>query len=96
MIFGSEHWETGKVGSWNTEEAILWFLDRNIETQEIKCRRGYLMILESKHWEQESKYRRSYLMIFWSKRWETGKLGSCNIEEGILWCLDQNIEKQER
>ena len=34
-------------------------------------------------------------MISGSKHWETGKLASWNIEEGILWFLDQNIERQE-
>ena len=34
MIFGWKNGETGKLGSWNIEEAILWFLDQNIEKQE--------------------------------------------------------------
>ena len=33
-------------------------------------------------------------MIFGSKHVETGKFGSWNIEQGTLWFLDQNIERQ--
>ena len=79
MIFGSKHWETGNLGSWNIERGILWFVDKNLEKQEsqvleIEKKLSYDFWIKTLRDKKVGllKYRRSYLMIFGSKHLETG------------------------